>query len=204
MINEYRDAKDSLERLNIVFREIEKTGRFSKKAEKDSERRLFLSQMKSLENKFLTYLSEFKVFLNRIVFEKLLDPSELEKGLTESYERSDMEKKFMSKGGRLFALKEILPDELENETVKRIKEKKKKREEETRKKKTKDSSYYTKISSKFFSKVSLKLLSKESFSKMEGHLIKANLNYTPVGYVSIVLMTTFLSIFVAGFLFFFF
>ncbi|PIO01502.1 hypothetical protein COT60_00155, partial [Candidatus Pacearchaeota archaeon CG09_land_8_20_14_0_10_30_9] len=68
-------------------------------------------------------------------------------------------------------------------------------------KKKKDSSYYTKISSKFFSKVSLKLLSKESFAKMEEELVKANLSYTPVGYVSIILMTTFLSLFVGGFLF---
>jgi flagellar protein FlaJ len=40
--------------------------------------------------------------------------------------------------------------------------------------------------------------------KMEENLVKANMNYTPVGYISIALMSTFLSILVAGALFLFF
>ncbi|MDP3966616.1 MAG: type II secretion system F family protein [archaeon] len=204
MIQEYISAKESLERLKIVFLELEKTSKFSKKAEDNSQKRLFSSQIKVLENKLLSSISEFRVFFNRISFSKLLDPNEIEKELDETFIKPDEEKKLESKGGKIFGLKDILPDELENETVKRMKEKAKKKEEEARKKKKEDTSYYTKISSRFFSKVSLKLLSKDSFSKMEDHLIKANLNYTPVGYVSIILMTTFLSIFIAGFIFFFF
>lgn len=204
MIDEYKESKASLERLKIVFRELEKTLKFSERSEDDSQKRIFESQVKSLEKKFLSSVSEFKVLFNRIIFSKILDPNELEKELGDSSEKLEFDEKLRSKGGRLFGLKEILPNELENETVKRIRSKKKEKEIQAKKEKSKDSSYYTKISSRFFSKFSLKLLSNESFSKMQDQLIKANLNYTPVGYVSIIMMTTFLSIFVAGFIFFFF
>ncbi|MCR4327805.1 MAG: type II secretion system F family protein [Nanoarchaeota archaeon] len=204
MIKEYKDTRESLGVLKIIFNEIEKTSKFSERSENDSQKRIFESQMKSLEKKLSTSLLDFKVLLNRIVFSKLLDPNELEKELSGSFERPEVEEKLMTKGGRIFALKEILPNELENETVKRMKKRQKEKENEAQKEKVRDSSYYTKISSRFFSKFSLKLLSNESFAKMQDQLIKANLNYTPAGYVSIILMTTFLSIFVAGFIFFFF
>ena len=203
MIKEFKQSKEVLERVKILFAELEKTSKFSQQSENESQKRIFESQMKSLEKKFSGAVAEFKVFLNRISFSKILDPSELEKELN-SFERPESEEKLLTKGGQLFTLKQILPDELENETVKRIKQRRREKEQEARKEKSKDSSYYTKISSRFFSKFSLKLLSKDAFTKMEDHLIKANLSYTPVGYVSIILMTTFLSIFVAGFFFFFF
>ena len=206
MIKEYKETIESFGKLKIIFSEIEKTSKFRDKSKTDAEKRMFDSQMKSLDKKLKEAASEVKIFFGRILFEKLLDPEEIQKELDHSSEeRLDTEQKLRTKGGRIFTLKEILPNELENETVKRIKKKKKEKEKEVEmQKKKKDSSYYTKISSKFFSKVSLKLLSKESFAKMEEELVKANLSYTPVGYVSIILMTTFLSLFVGGFLFFFF
>ncbi len=204
MIEEYRQSLESIEKVKIAFAEVEKTSKFRDMSKSDSEKRIFDSHMKSLEKKFKDVLSEFKVFFDRILFEKLLDPTQIEKELDKDSLRPDSDSKLMTKGGKIFSLKEILPDELENETVKRIKKKKQKEKEEELKKKKKDSSYYTKVSSRFFSKVSLKLLSKNSFAKMEDELLKANLNYTPVGYVSIILMTTFLSIFISGFIFLFF
>ncbi|NCN52081.1 hypothetical protein GW931_03650 [archaeon] len=205
MIKEYKQTRESLEKLKLVFLEIEKTSKFLEKAESEAEKRIFNSQMKSLDKKLKEANSEVKTFFGRIIFEKLLDPTEIERELKGSLESSDRDETMRTKGGKLFTLKEILPDDLENQTVKRIKKKKKEKDKEIEKQKhKKDSSYYTKISSRFFSKVSLKLMSKETFSKMEGELVKANLSYTSTGYVSIILMTTFLSLFVGGFLFFFF
>ncbi len=205
MIKEYKETKEALENLKRYFSEIKKTSKFLESSKSEAEKRIFESQMRSLEKKFKDANSEFRTFLGRIMFEKLLDPTEIEKELKEPSERPDADEKLISKGGRIFSLKEILPDELENQTVKRIKKRKKEKEKEIEKnKKKKDSSFYTKISSRFFSKISLKLLNKETFSEMEEELVKANLNYTPTGYISIILMTTFLSLFVGGFLFFFF
>lgn len=204
MIEEYKQSLEALDKLKIALAEIEKTSRFREMSKSESERRIFDSHMKSLDKKFSGALSEFRIFVGRIIFTKLLDPNELEKELHGEGERPDAEKKLMTKGGKMFSLKEILPDELENETVKRIKKKRNKEKQKAAKKKKKDSSYYTKVSSKYFSKVSLKLLSKNSFTHLEDQLIKANLNYTPVGYISIILMTTFLSVFVSGFIFLYF
>ncbi len=205
MIKEYKEAKEALEKLKKIFLEFEKASKLSESAETNAEKRIFESNTKGLLDKIKSSNLEFKTFLNRILFEKLLDPGQIEKELEETSGGPERGKRLRSNAGKFFTLKEILPNELENETVKRLKKrgKDKKKEKEKRKKK-KDSSYYTKISSKFFSKISLKLVSKSSFEKMEDHLVKANLEYTPVGYTSIILMTTFLSIFVAGFLFFFF
>ncbi len=112
----------------------------------------------------------------------------------------DQRDKFASKGGRFFKLKEILPRGLENNTLRRMKEKEKK----VKKKKIKTVSEYSKISSQLFSKTSRRLLGQKSFSQMEDNLKKANLDFTPGGYLSIILMTSFLSCFVAAFLFLFF
>ena len=203
MIDEYKAAKESFEKLKIVVIEIEKVARFARKSETDSEKKMFDSQMKSLEKKLGDANLEFNRLFRRILFEKLLDPEQLEKELSDNPDGVPTTK-LMTKGGNVFTLKEISPDSLESETIRRIKKHRKERKKAEEQKKKRTSSYYTKISSRFFSKFSLKLLSKESFSSMEGDLLRANLNYTPVGYVSIILMTTFLSFFVAGFLFFFF
>ncbi len=203
MIKEYKEAKELLEKLKKIFLEFEKVSKLSENAKTESEKSIFKSNAKSLLGKIKISNLEFRTFLNRILFVKLLDPEQIEKELKNSSEDQDRGKKLKSNAGKLFNLKEVLPNELENETIKRIKKKKNRKKKEEQKK-SKDSSYYTKISSRFFSKISLKLTSKSSFEKMEDQLVKANLNYTPVGYTSIVLMTTFLSIFVAGFFFFFF
>ena len=203
MIKEYKESLENLKKLKKFFSEVKKNFKLIENSKSEAEKRVFTSQLKSFEKKLKEINSELKTSIGRINFEKLLDPETLENELVESSERPDADKKMMTKGGKIFSLKEILPDELENETVKRLKKKKKEKEAKEKKNK-KDSSFYTQISSRFFSKVSLKLLTKDSFAKMEDGLIKANLNYTPVGYISIILMTTFLSLFLAGFLFFFF
>ncbi len=204
MIKEYKQAKESFTSVKIAFSEIEKTSKLLEMSNDPSQTRILEMHAKNLDKKFKSVLNEFKIIFNRIDFESALDPEAIKKELGKDEERPDVENKLMTKGGKKFTMKEILPDDLEEETVKRLKRKKKQKEEEKKKKKKKDSSYYTKVSSKFFSKFSLTLLSKKSFLKIEDQLIKANLNYTPVGYVSIILMTTFLSLFVAGFLFLFF
>ena len=205
MIKEYKESLENLKKLKKFFSEVEKTFKLIDNSKSESEKRVFTSQLKSFEKKLKEINSELKTSIGRIDFEKLLDPDKLESELMDSPERPDADKKMMTKGGKLFSLKDILPNELENETVKRLKKKRKEKEKEKKEKKNKkESSFYTKISSRLFSKISLKLLTKDSFAKMEEGLIKANLNYTPVGYVSIILMTTFLSFFLAGFLFFFF
>jgi flagellar protein FlaJ len=71
-------------------------------------------------------------------------------------------------------------------------------------KKQRTASKYVQISNKIFSKFSENILGQESFKDFKTNLIKANLQFLPRSYISVVLFTTLLSIGVAFFLFLFF
>jgi len=108
-----------------------------------------------------------------------------------------------SEGGKTYSMKELFVEGLEKETLKRLRESKKKIERIDRSE-LKGKSKYSETASKVFSKFSKKLLGRESFQKLEKDLIKANLDYSPTGYISLILFTTLLSFIVGGFIFLFF
>jgi|APSaa5957512622_1039677.scaffolds.fasta_scaffold11625_3 hypothetical protein len=126
---------------------------------------------------------------------------EKERDKEESKNYYDKDLPLRSKGGNLYTKKELSLHGLEKETVKRIRSRNKKK---VKKKGPVKKSSYAKVSSILFSSFSKSLLGKESFQKMEKDLIKGNLDYSPTGYLSVILFTTLLSFFVGGFLFFFF
>ena len=120
----------------------------------------------------------------------------------ENYEFSE-DNDLKSIGGKIYRQKELYLQGLERETIRRLREHKKSIEER-RKKKVKQKSKYSEISSRFFSKFSKQLLGKESFQKLEEDLIKANLDHSPTGYISLILFTTLISFIVGGFITLFF
>jgi len=189
------------------FLELEKAyGDLDKASAEDAP--LINSQIQVLEKNIKTLNSELKEALSLILFSK---PLEIQKkslkktGLTVPKKELGIlqDTKLKSDGGKVYSKKEVAPIGLEKETIKEIK---KKKEEEKRKKENekKDASYYSKIASQYFSQYSRKLLGKKTFQDLEDNLIKANLNYTPVGYISVIILTTLISIFAAGFIFLFF
>lgn len=95
---------------------------------------------------------------------------------------------------------EIKLTPLEKETLKRLKHKEKK----VIKKKERTVSKYTQASNSMFNKISSKLSKQESFKMLKSNLIKANLQFLPKSYISVILFTTFLSSIFALFLFLFF
>lgn len=186
--------------------EIEKFYESLDKANEE-EKGLLNTQIKALEKKIKETHGLLKTAFNEILFSEALeikkeslkdkDP-QLSKNKTDVEETSD---KLASKGGQRYTLKDIAPIGLEKETLKQIKWEKKKRKEHKSKK---ESNEYTKIASQMFSKYSRKLLGNKSFEKLEDSLIRANLDFTPVGYVSVIIFTTFISAMIAAFLFLFF
>ena len=88
----------------------------------------------------------------------------------------------------------------EKETFKRLKNQKK----EIIQKKERKANRYVQLANKVFSKTSENLLTQKSFKDFKTNLIKANLQFLPRSYISVVLFTTLLSIAAAFFLFFFF
>lgn len=208
MISEYQKIKILLKKEKEIILELEKSFESLKKTKEIEEKTLVNSQIKRLKVHLKKITLDLKRALSGWSYSKPLDIKKAKKELEEfsPENKTTTEKsKLMTKGGKLFSLKEILPVGLEKETIERIKKSKKREKVEDKKKENaKKTKYYSKISSQFFSKLSLKLLSKNAFIKMQDQLLKASLDYTPIGYTSIIIMTTFLSVFVAGFLFLFF
>lgn len=102
-----------------------------------------------------------------------------------------------------YSLKELRPTQLEKLTIKRLKKKTKNVEI----KKDKAPSQYVKIANQIFSKLSQKMVSEKTFMEMERNLIKANLQFTPRSYISVVFLSTciaFLAGIVIGVFFLFF
>jgi archaeal flagellar protein FlaJ len=89
---------------------------------------------------------------------------------------------------------------LELETIKRLK----KPDKQEKKIKEKKASHYVKTANKFFGGASTSLVKEKFFSPLRANLIKANLDFMPVSYISTILLTTLLSFFAGIFIFLFF
>jgi flagellar protein FlaJ len=187
------DQKDLIE-------ELEKATKNLKDVEEEEGKKMIQSHISEVKK---------EIFQNNLKIKEEIEEIKSSKPLKKGYKKKTeknpgVEKKALrSRGGKVFSFREILPKGLEKETVSRLR---KKEEEEKKKKKDqeKERSAYAKISSRIFAKFSRRLLTKKAFMNMQEELLKANLNFTPAGYVSIILMTTSISILVAGFLFLFF
>jgi len=90
-----------------------------------------------------------------------------------------------------YSLKELKPKGLEKLTLKRMKKKNEKVEIQKEKK----PNNYIKIANQFFSKASDKMISDKTFQELERDLIKANMQFTPRGYISVIFLTTLLAFF---------
>ena len=89
---------------------------------------------------------------------------------------------------------------LEKETLRRLKKKEIKIVET----KERTASKYVQNSNRLFAPISSKLVNQKSFKMLRSNLIKANLQFLPRSYISVILFTTLLSVGVSFFLFFFF
>ncbi|MBR9702316.1 hypothetical protein GOV13_05345 [Candidatus Pacearchaeota archaeon] len=89
---------------------------------------------------------------------------------------------------------------LEIETMKRMK----KSGEKVKKKKIKKASKYVGVSNKIFSNFSMSIVDKEMFRNLKRDLIKANMQFIPANYLSVIFFTTLLSSIFGVFLFLFF
>ncbi len=169
--------------LNSLFENLEKINN-------KEERKIILKQIDSLKNLLKQTNLEIPKSLNKFNLPKPLIKSQ-------------------TKDIPIFSKKKSLPEikplemklsSLEKETLKRLK----KTEQKIIEKKKRKASKYVQISNKVFSHWSENILHKKSFKMLKSNLIKANLQFLPKSYLSIILFTTFLSVGFAFFLFFFF
>jgi hypothetical protein len=90
--------------------------------------------------------------------------------------------------------------ELDKEILKRLKKKK----EKTEVKKEKKPSQYVKLANRLFGDTVKGMIKQKKLAALERDLIKSNLEYTPISYISVLILTTIISVAVGFFAFIFF
>ena len=196
--------KENIKEIKRYAEEIEKSKYASE------ERGIIEKRLQILEQNFKKDHNEILVILQKLdkPEDKVITKNEeVEKRPTISEDENYLFREgdvLRTRGGEIYPLKEIRAGKLEKQTFKRLKVERKKKEKEQKKPKKKKKTKYSEISSKFFSKLSKRLLGNESFQRLERNLIRANLDYAPTGYISMILFSTVISMLVAGFIFLFF
>ena len=175
---------------------------FSESLEKvnTEERKMVVSQIISLKNSLKRVNEDIPKILGRISLIKPSHPMVQKK--TSSFDSRKIKKKPITYTGRTKTkkTKELIFSKLEKETIKRMKKKEKKITKEKEKKPSK----YVNLSNKVFSNFSRTLSNKKIFRPLKINLIKANLQFVPVSYISVIFFTTFLSLIIGVFVFLFF
>ena len=207
------ETKDSLTKLKSIIskegktvRELNSLFNYLKNADAE-ERNMIFSQIKALRESLKKTNEGVSKTLEEISLTKLLHAKKQDKGsdipgkqkeLIEPEPTKDGQKKSFMKKGKIPG--GIVLSSLEKETLKRLKKKEKKIIE----KKVKKPSKYVEKANKIFSDFSISLLKKEMFKKLGEDLIKTNLQFTPISYVSAILFTTLISAIAGVFIFVFF
>ena len=207
------ETKDSLTKLKSIISKEGKTVRelnsllnYLKNADSE-ERNMIFSQIKALRESLKKTNEDVSKTLAEISLTKLLHAKKQDKGsdipgkqkeLIEPKPTKESQKKSFMKREKI--PKEIVLSSLEKEILKRLKKKEKKIIE----KKVKKPSKYVEKANKIFSDFSISLLKKEMFQKLGKNLIKTNLQFTPISYISTIFLTTLISAIAGVFIFLFF
>jgi len=163
-----------------------------KKIKGAEERRMAFSQINYLKGSFKKTEGDISEMLEKFSIHKPLPPKKTD--LKIQYEPQKE-----AKTGKKFS-KKIPTSEFERKTLKRLK----KREKKDIEKKIKKPSKYVNVSNNLFSDFSIKILDRGIFRTLKRDLVRANLQFLPKSYISVILFTTLLSAIAAVFIFLFF
>jgi len=202
--------KEIISREKLMIRELNSLINYLKRADPD-EKRMINSQIKLIKEKFRKVNGEIPLVLSNINLTKTLNQKEeaeapkaveekpaKKKTVEDEKKESLLKKPINMISAKLlsfkkgYSLKELQPTILEKQTLRRIRDKKKKIEV---KKEQKPSSYIN-FANRVFSKLSEKIISDKTFQDLERDLIKANLQFTPRSYISVIFLTTCISLFI--------
>lgn len=169
------------------------------------EKKIILNHIQNLMNQFKKSNSEINEIVVKINLHRPLKETGIpEKPKTENKIHKSPEKRHsqytIAEQVELedkYSFRQMKPDKLEKETFKRIM--KKNKEKKIKKKdQFKEVNPYVKFANKLFRKFSKKLVDDKTFETLERDLIKANMQFTGQEYLSVLLLSTIVSIFIAG------
>ena len=195
---------ESISKERKIVNEMNSLFNHLRNAETQGEKRMVSSQIEMLKNELRKTGNDVVGTMEKISLFKQLQKS------TGNFEADESETNFIpaqrnlqkteteiipEKGGR-----RARPDSLEKLTLSRMK----KREEKVLKKKEKKPRRYVKFASKMFHNFSTNLINKGKFKDLSRDLIKANMEFVPAAYISVIFFTTVFSFFVSIFIALFF
>jgi len=201
MISEnIENIKKNIAKQKQILSEIDLHYSSLAKSRTDSEKNMLNSQIKSLGKSFEIQAIENLNNLSKIGIAKSLEGATENKKIPFEFQQPAHNEKMLHDNFMKLQSRKNLDIEMEKETLKRIRKKDKKMINSSKKK----SNGYVKLANRFFAKTSKKLLSTGKFSEVERAMIKSKLKFIPSSYISILLFTTTLSIFIGILLFIFF
>lgn len=193
-----KELKSNISKQKKIVKELNSFSNYIQKSDDEKEKKIALSQINSLKQSLRKNSEEISANLKKIYFAKPLAEKQPEK--IQATPKKEVQKKTSSPVKKEKLKGDLKPEILEKETIKRIKKKEKKEIVEKKKK----PKWYAKTANKLFSKISFSVVNKKALQTLERDLIKANLQYTPTTYISLILFTTLISILAAILLFLFF
>jgi len=195
-------ANISIERK--IINELSSLFNHYRNADTPGEKRMISSQITMLKNELRKVGNDVISAAERIQMFKPLQTSaeeledvELERSIIPIQKNPQ---KTQSEPVSVKAIRQVKPDSLEKLTLSRMR----KKEEKVSKKKERKPRRYVKLASKMFHNFSTGLINKGKFQELSRDLIKANMEFVPAAYVSVVFFSTVLSFFAAIFIILFF
>lgn len=221
--SDFGKIKEIISKEKRMLKELNSLENYIRQAE-PGEKKMISSQINLIKEAFIKTNEEIPLAIEKINLIKDLDQNkketpEKEQRSSGEFKKNPEEKvslkeslikkpintissKFVT-AEKGYSLKELQPTQLEKLTLRRMKDKNKKIEV----KQEKTPSIYINIANRIFSKLSEKIVGDKTFQDLERDLIKANLQFTPRSYISVIFLTTcvaFLAGIFIGLFFFFF
>lgn len=201
----------SIFRQKKIVKELNSLFNYARNAETSGERQMVSSQVGMLKKELKRTGKEVIDTLEKVSLFKLLqkkeedyEPDESEDNLIRNRKTLEDEPKQENKEEVTFVKskgnRRVKPDSLEKLTFQRIKKKNAKISEQKEKRPRR----YVKFSSKLFHNYATDLLNKGHFKDLSRDLIKANMEFVPAAYISVIFFTTLLSFAIAVLITFFF
>lgn len=205
------DLKKLISKEVMVVKEIVSIFASSERTSNQEEEKMIDSQINSLKDILKKTNAEISEILEDMSIIKPLPSSgiEISKPIIEHQEHSEIKKvkhiiDDKPKTKKIHTTKHPIVDleitDLEKKTIKRLKKKK----EKIVKKKERKASKYVRTANKIFGDLSHSLSGKQIFITLKRDLIKANLQFIPTSYISVIFLTTILSAVMGVFIFLFF
>ncbi len=201
----FEKLKEIISKEKRMLKELNSLENYIKRAD-IGEKKMISSQIALIKNALKKTNEEIPPILEKINLIKNLNQEKIKEETPKIKEEETPTKKsfnistspiILRKG---YSLKDLKPTKLEEQTLKRMRKKNGKIEV----KKEKKPSVYIQLANQWFSKLSEKIINEKTFQDLERDLIKANLQFTPRSYISVIFLTTLIAFFVGIFLAIFF